>query len=247
MDKLEIKNLHVCVEGKEIIKGLSLEVKKGEIVAIMGPNGSGKSTLSNAIMGNPKYEITRGKILMSRKDITNLKTDERARKGLFLSFQYPEEIPGVTVTNFLRTAINSRRKKPIPLSEYKDLLKKNIKLLDIKPEMLRRYLNEGFSGGEKKKAEILQLAMLRPSFAILDETDSGLDIDALRVVSNGINSLPKKETGKLLITHYKRLLDYVRPDRILILVDGKIVHSGKSELANKLEEKGYDWLKENNS
>jgi len=242
--KLEIKDLHVSIEGKEILKGISLTVNKGEVVAIMGPNGSGKSTLSFTLMGHPKYKVDSGTIFIDGKDITSMKTDERARKGLFLSFQYPEEISGVTVTNFLRTAINSKRSTPIKIPEFKTLLDTNTEKLHIDKLMLRRYLNEGFSGGEKKKMEILQLLMLNPSFAILDETDSGLDIDAMRIVANGINTFSNKENSVLLITHYQRLLDYIKPDKIFILLDGKIVYSGGKELAKELEMKGYDWLKQ---
>lgn len=244
--RLEIKNLHVKVDGKRILKGLNLKMKQGEIVVIMGPNGSGKSTLSYTIMGHPKYIIEKGSILLNGKDIAKLKTDERARKGLFLSFQHPSEISGVSVTNFLRTAVNSQRKKPLPITEFKKLLDENVKKLNINQEMLRRYLNEGFSGGEKKKTEMLQMSMLKPDFAILDETDSGLDIDALKVVANSINDLAKQGKGILLITHYQRLLDYVKPDKIHILMNGKIVLSGGKELAVHLEEKGYDWLRNNN-
>lgn len=244
MKSLEIKDLHVSVDGQKILKGVSLKINLGEIAAIMGPNGSGKSTLSYAIMGHPKYHIDKGKILLEGKDITNLKTDERARKGIFLSFQYPKEVSGVTFINFLRTAINANRKTPISIPEFKKLLDKNVELLKMDKTILRRYLNEGFSGGEKKKAEIMQMSMLEPKYAILDETDSGLDIDALRIVANGINTLAGPKRAILLITHYQRLLDYVKPDKIYILMDGKIVHSGGSELAEHLEEKGYDWLKE---
>lgn len=243
---LEIKNLHVSVEGKKILNGINLTINEGEITAIMGPNGSGKSTLSYTIMGHPKYKVEKGTILLDGKDITNKKTDERARKGLFLSFQYPNEIQGVTMMNFLKTAVNSQRSKPIPFSEFKKLLDKNMRMLKIDQSMLRRYLNEGFSGGEKKKSETLQLAMLKPKYAILDETDSGLDIDALKVVSNGINSVAGPNIGILMITHYKRLLNYVKPNKIYILIGGKIVYSGGKELADHLEEKGYDWLKEDN-
>mgnify|MGYP005838191867 CR=1 FL=1 len=244
MKKLEIKNLHVSVEGEKILKGLTMELKQGEVAAIMGPNGSGKSTLSFAIMGHPKYKIEKGQILLDGEDITEMDTDKKARKGLFLSFQHPAEISGVTVTNFLRTAINAHREEPIPIKEFKKLLDKTVEKLKIDPQMLRRYLNEGFSGGEKKKAEILQLMMLKPLFAILDEPDSGLDIDALRIVAEGINSFSDSETGVLLITHYKRLLNYVHPDKVFIIIDGKIVKSGGKELAEHLEEKGYEWLEE---
>jgi Fe-S cluster assembly ATP-binding protein len=241
-NKLEIKNLHVEVEGKEILKGINLEIKKGEITAIMGPNGSGKSTLSYTIMGHQRYKITKGSILLDGKDLTELKADQRAKAGLFLSFQYPSEISGVKFMNFLRTAINSKREEPIKISEFKELLEKNLKLLKIDKSMISRNLNEGFSGGEKKKAEILQMALLNPTYAILDETDSGLDIDALKIVSKGINALAKNDKGILLITHYQRLLDYVKPDKIYVLMEGKIVLKGTSDLALKLEDKGYDWI-----
>ena len=254
---LTIKNLHVAVEGKEILKGLDLEMARGEIHAIMGPNGSGKSTLANTLMGHPTYEVTAGEIWFKGQNILELSPDERARLGLFLAFQYPSTIPGVSVANFLRTAINARYHQPaqgggngdgtakgISLKEFRELLKENMAMLKIDPEFARRYLNEGFSGGEKKRAEILQMAMLRPEIAILDETDSGLDIDALRIVSEGVNQLMNPNLGVLVITHYQRILNYIKPDIVHILVDGRIVLSGGPELALQLEERGYDWIKE---
>ncbi len=243
---LEVKDLHVSVEGKKILNGINLRIEDGEVIAIMGPNGSGKSTLSYTLMGHPKYKIEKGQILLNGEDLTNAPTDERAKKGLFLSFQYPEEVPGVTTINFLRTAVNAQLDEPMKIPEFRKILNENCELLAIKPEMLRRYLNQGFSGGEKKKMEILQLLMLNPSIAILDETDSGLDIDAMKIVANGINHYSakseNKERGVLLITHYQRLLDYVKPSKIHILMDGQIKYSGGFELAKKLEEKGYDWI-----
>jgi len=244
MHILEINNLHVSVEGKEILKGLDLTIKEGEIHAIMGPNGSGKSTLSNAIMGHPKYVIDRGQIIFDGQDITSMKTNERARLGIFLSFQYPSEIEGVTVSNFLRTSMKSLGKEQ-SIQEFSQSLKGKMALLKFDPAFSRRYLNAGFSGGEKKKSEILQLAMLDPKIAILDETDSGLDIDALRTVAEGINSIARSShMGVLLITHYQRLLKYVKPDSVHIMMDGKIVKSAGHELAEHLEEKGYNWTYE---
>jgi Fe-S cluster assembly ATP-binding protein len=254
---LTIKNLHVAVEGKDILKGLDLEMSKGEIHAIMGPNGSGKSTLANTLMGHPAYEVTAGEVYFKGQNILDLAPDERARLGLFLAFQYPSTVPGVSVANFLRTAINARYPQPDPaagngggkargisLKEFRELLKEKMALLKIDPEFARRYLNEGFSGGEKKRAEILQMAVLRPEIAILDETDSGLDIDALRIVSEGVNQLMSPDLGVLVITHYQRILNYIKPGQVHILVDGRIVLSGGPELALELEERGYDWIKE---
>ena len=241
---LEIQNLHVRTEDKEILKGVNLKVSKGETHALMGPNGSGKSTLANTIMGNPNYEVTEGRILLNGEDVTEADPDERARAGVFMAFQYPATIPGVSVANFLRTAVNARREEPIKVKEFGQTLRANMDLLHIDPDFTKRYLNEGFSGGEKKRAEILQLAMLKPEFAVLDETDSGLDIDALRIVSDGVNALRGPEMGTLIITHYTRILQYVTPDYVHIMLNGRIVREGGSELAGELEEKGYDWIRE---
>lgn len=241
---LEIKNLHAKIEDKEILKGVNLTLKKGEIVAIMGPNGSGKSTLANVIMGHPNYEVTLGNILVDGHDVSEMEVDERAKKGLFLSFQYPSEIPGVTLFNFLRTAINALRKsrdeKPMRVFDFTKLIQEKMKLLKMDEDFTERYLNEGFSGGEKKRAEILQLSLLNPKVAILDETDSGLDIDALRIVAQGVNAYKDAEKSVLLITHYQRILDYITPDRIIIFKDGKVAKEGGPELAKMLEEKGYE-------
>jgi Fe-S cluster assembly ATP-binding protein len=239
-NELVIKDLFVNVEGKEIIKGLSLEVRENEIVALMGPNGSGKSTLANAIMGNLRYQVISGKILYKGKNILNLKVDERANLGLFLSFQYPSEVSGVTLSNFLRTAYNSLNENKISLSDFKKLLDEKMDLLRIDKSFVNRYLNEGFSGGEKKKAEILQLSILNPELAILDETDSGLDVGSLRIVANEINKIKNTEKSILLITHYNRILKYIKPDRIYIMVNGKIVKEGKAELADEIEREGYE-------
>jgi Fe-S cluster assembly ATP-binding protein len=241
---LEIQNLHVRTEEREILHGVDLNVAKGETHALMGPNGSGKSTLANTLMGNPQYEITEGKILLEGEDITEADPDERARAGLFLAFQYPATIPGVSVANFLRMAVNAGREEPIKVKEFGQLLGKHMELLKIDRAFTSRYLNEGFSGGEKKRAEILQLAMLSPSYAVLDETDSGLDIDALRIVADGVNAMREPERGFLIITHYTRILSYVRPDFVHIMLDGKIVRDGGAELADQLEEKGYEWVRE---
>ncbi len=242
---LEVKDLHVEIEGKEILKGVNLEVRKGEVVALMGPNGAGKSSLGYTIMGHPNYKITAGQIMFKGEDITKLPPNERARKGLFLSFQYPSEVPGVSMANFLRTAINSRRdkKNPIPVGEFIKQLRETMKALKIDESFMHRYLNEGFSGGEKKRAEILQMAMLRPEMAILDETDSGLDVDSLKVVAEGINRLLNPETGVLLITHYQRILDYVKPKKVYIMMTGKIVKSGGAELVHQIESNGYESIK----
>ncbi|TSE09341.1 MULTISPECIES: Fe-S cluster assembly ATPase SufC [Aquimarina] len=245
---LKIKDLHASVEGKEILKGLNLDVKAGEIHAIMGPNGAGKSTLANIVAGKEEYEVTGGEILLEGEDIDELAAEERAHNGVFLSFQYPVEIPGVTVTNFMKTAINETRKaQGLEEMPAKDMLKKireKSELLEIDRKFLSRSLNEGFSGGEKKRNEIFQMAMMEPKLAILDETDSGLDIDALRIVANGVNKLKSPENAIVVITHYQRLLDYIVPDFVHVLYDGKIVKSGTKELALELEEKGYDWIKE---
>ena len=245
---LQIKNLHAGVENKELLKGVNLEVKAGEIHAIMGPNGSGKSTLSAVISGNENFEVSQGSVTFLNEDISELDPEERAHKGVFLSFQYPVEIPGVSVTNFIKTAINENRKakglKDMPASEMLKLIKSKADLLEIDRKFLSRSLNEGFSGGEKKRNEIFQMAMLDPKLAILDETDSGLDIDALKIVANGVNKLKSKDNAVIIITHYQRLLDYIIPDFVHVLIDGKIVKSGTKELAYELEEKGYDWIKE---
>jgi Fe-S cluster assembly ATP-binding protein len=241
---LEIQNLHVRTEEREILKGVDLKVERGETHALMGPNGSGKSTLANTLMGNPTYEVTEGKILLDGEDLTEADPDERARAGLFLAFQYPATIPGVSVANFLRMAVNARREENIKVKEFGQVLGKNMELLKIDRAFTSRYLNEGFSGGEKKRAEILQLAMLAPDFAVLDETDSGLDIDALRIVSDGVNAMRGDERGFLIITHYTRILSYVKPDFVHIMLDGQIVREGGSELAAELEEKGYEFVRE---
>jgi Fe-S cluster assembly ATP-binding protein len=241
---LEIQNLHVRTEEREILHGVDLKLDKGETHALMGPNGSGKSTLANTLMGNPVYEVTEGKILLDGEDITEADPDERARAGLFMAFQYPATIPGVSVANFMRMAVNAGREEPIKVKEFGQLMGKHMELLKINREFTSRYLNEGFSGGEKKRAEILQLAMLQPAYAVLDETDSGLDIDALRIVSAGVNAMRGPERGFLIITHYTRILGYVKPDFVHIMLDGKIVREGGSELAGELEEKGYEWVRE---
>jgi Fe-S cluster assembly ATP-binding protein len=246
---LEVRNLQVEVEGKPILKGVNLTVSKGEVHALMGPNGSGKSTLANALMGHPKYEITGGEILYQGQSVLEMPPDERARKGLFLAFQYPTAIPGVSVANFLRTALQARRKelgeeKPMPPKEFRALVKEKMALLKMDEAFAGRYLNDGFSGGEKKRAEILQLAVLRPEIAVLDETDSGLDIDALRIVSEGVNAVAGPEVGILLITHYQRILNYIKPHFVHVLVDGRIVKSGGPDLARELEAQGYEWVRE---
>jgi Fe-S cluster assembly ATP-binding protein len=248
MAQLEIRNLHVALEdGTEIVKGVDLEVDLGQKHAIMGPNGSGKSTLAYALMGHPAYEVTEGQILFDGEDLTQLGADERAQRGLFLAFQYPHAIPGVTVTSFLRSAINANRKAasggeedPVPIPEFRTNLLAAMEELKVPRELASRYLNDGFSGGEKKRVEILQMAMLKPKIAVLDETDSGLDIDALRIVANGVNKLVGPETGALVITHYQRILDYVTPDFVHVFVDGRIVAEGGPELAHKLEAEGYE-------
>ena len=248
MAVLEIKDLHVQREGKEILKGVNLKTGPGEVHAIMGPNGSGKSTLSSVIAGNEDYEMTQGKILLKGKDLSELDAEERAHEGIFLSFQYPVEIPGVSVTNFIKTAINANRKaqglEDMPASELLKKIREKAQLLEIDSKFLSRSLNEGFSGGEKKRNEIFQMAMLEPALAILDETDSGLDIDALKIVANGVNKLRSKDNAVIVITHYQRLLDYIVPDFVHVLFDGKIVKSGTKDLAHELEAKGYDWIKE---
>ncbi|MES2578888.1 MAG: Fe-S cluster assembly ATPase SufC, partial [Bacteroidota bacterium] len=243
-----IKNLHASIGDKEILKGINLEVKAGEIHAIMGPNGAGKSTLASIIAGNENYEVTEGEISLDGEDLSELAPEERAHKGVFLSFQYPVEIPGVSVTNFMRTAINETRKangqEEMPANEMLKVIREKSELLEIDRKFLSRSLNEGFSGGEKKRNEIFQMAMLEPKLAILDETDSGLDIDALRIVANGVNKLKSDKNAIVVITHYQRLLDYIVPDFVHVLYNGKIVKSGGKELAHELEEKGYDWIKQ---
>src|SRR5690554_4234098 len=245
---LKIKNLHASVENKAILKGINLEINPGEVHAIMGPNGSGKSTLASVIAGKEEYDVTEGEILLFDENIDELGPDERAHKGIFLSFQYPVEIPGVSVTNFIKTAINETRKakglEDMPANEMLKLIREKSELLEIDRKFLSRSLNEGFSGGEKKRNEIFQMAMLEPKLAILDETDSGLDIDALRIVANGVNKLKSKDNAVIVITHYQRLLDYIQPDFVHVLSDGKIIKTGGKDLALELEEKGYDWIKE---
>ena len=245
---LEIKNLHAKVEEKDILKGINLEIKPGEIHAIMGPNGSGKSTLASVITGKEEYEMTDGQILFENENLEDVSPEERAHKGIFMSFQYPIEIPGVTTTNFIKTAINETRKaqgeKEMSAKDMLKKLREKCDLLDIDQKFLSRSINDGFSGGEKKRNEIFQMAMLEPKLAILDETDSGLDIDALKIVANGVNKLKSKDNAVLVITHYQRLLDHIVPDFVHVLFDGKIVKSGGKELAFELEEKGYDWIKE---
>ena len=236
---LIINDLHVSVEGKEIVKGINLEIKKGEIVALMGPNGSGKSSLANVIMGNPNYKVSKGEILYKDKKVLDLKVNERAKLGIFLSFQYPYEIPGLTVSNFLRTAYNSLHDKKISVIEFKKLLEDRMNLLKMDKSFVNRYLNEGFSGGEKKRMEILQMSVLNPELAILDETDSGTDIDSLKIIAEGINKLKTKEKSILLITHYNRILQYIKPDKVYVMVDGKIVDTGDFKLANEIEANGY--------
>ncbi|MDA8889603.1 MAG: Fe-S cluster assembly ATPase SufC [Cyclobacteriaceae bacterium] len=244
---ISIKNLHANIEGKEILKGINLEVKAGEVHAIMGPNGSGKSTLASVLAGRDGYEITEGSIVFENKNLLDLEAEERAREGIFLAFQYPVEIPGVSTTNFLKTAMNQirqhRGEKILDAVAFLKLMKAKMKLVEIDQALLSRSLNEGFSGGEKKRNEIFQMAMLEPKLAILDETDSGLDIDALRIVAHGVNSLKSKDNASILITHYQRLLDYIVPDFVHVLFNGKIVKTGDKSLAVELEEKGYDWIK----
>lgn len=246
---LQIKNLHATVEDKEILKGINLEIKEGEIHAIMGPNGSGKSTLASVLTGNPKFEVTKGSVLFKGKELLDMDPHERANEGLFLSFQYPVEIPGVSMVNFMRSALNEKRKyngeAPIPASDFLKLMKEKRELLNISSQLASRSVNEGFSGGEKKRNEIFQMAMLDPTLAILDETDSGLDIDALRIVAEGVNKLHNTDKASIVITHYQRLLEYIKPDVVHVLHDGKIIKTGGPELALELEEKGYDWIIKN--
>lgn len=238
----EFTDVHVEVEGKEVVKGVSLVVYPGEIHAIMGPNGSGKSSLSNALMGHPNYKITAGKAFLNGADLTEMSADERSRAGLFLAFQYPLAIPGVTVANFLRAALKAQRGPEADMADFRKLLKAEMEALSIDPVFATRYLNDGFSGGEKKRIEILQMSVLNPKMALLDETDSGLDIDALKTVATGINRFHKMTTGLLLVTHYQRLLNYVRPHHVHVMMNGRFVKSGGPELALKLEEAGYDWV-----
>jgi Fe-S cluster assembly ATP-binding protein len=250
MSQLEISDLHVAIEGKEILQGVDLVAKQGEIHAIMGPNGTGKSTLAYTLMGHPAYTATQGTVRFKGQDVLDLKPDERSRLGIFLAFQYPVAIPGVTVANFLRTALNARRRvenkddKGMPIPEFRKMLTAQMEMLKMDPAIAGRYLNDGFSGGEKKRAEILQMATLQPEIAILDETDSGLDIDALRVVSDGVNALAGPNMGVIVITHYQRLLNYIKPHHVHVMMDGRIVESGGPDLAMSLEEHGYDWIRE---
>ena len=245
---LKIENLHASIGDKEILKGINLTVGKGEVHAIMGPNGSGKSTLSSVLVGHPTYEVTEGSVTFEGEDILELEPEERAHRGLFLSFQYPVEIPGVSMVNFMRAALNERRKAagldPLPAAEFLKLMKQKRELVELDNKLASRSVNEGFSGGEKKRNEIFQMAMLEPKLAILDETDSGLDIDALRIVAKGVNELRSPENSTIVLTHYQRLLDYIRPDFVHVLYKGRIVRSGGPELALELEERGYDWIKE---
>ncbi len=245
---LSIRNLHASIEGTPILRGINLEVKAGEIHAIMGPNGSGKSTLASVLAGREEYEVTEGEVIFKGKNLLDLSPEVRAREGVFLAFQYPVEIPGVSSTNFLRTAVNQvreyRGQDPLDAVKFLTLMKEKMKLVEIEQKLLSRSLNEGFSGGEKKRNEIFQMAMLEPTLSILDETDSGLDIDALRIVSNGVNQLRSDKTATIVVTHYQRLLDYIVPDFVHVLYNGRIVKSGTKELAMELEEKGYDWIKD---
>lgn len=245
---LEIKNLHASIDGKEILKGINLSVKKGEVHAIMGPNGSGKSTLSSVLVGNPLFEVTEGEVTYEGKDLLALAPEERSCEGLFLSFQYPVEIPGVSMMNFMRTALNEHKKyqglPPISASDFLKMVREKREIVELDSKLVNRSVNEGFSGGEKKRNEIFQMAMLEPKLAILDETDSGLDIDAIRIVSQGVNALRSADNSTIVITHYQRLLNYIKPDIVHILYKGRIVKTGGPELALVLEEKGYDWIKE---
>jgi Fe-S cluster assembly ATP-binding protein len=237
-----IEDLHASIEGKEIVKGVSLAIDRGEKVALMGPNGSGKSSLAGALMGHPSIQVTSGRVFLEGEEITELPADERARRGLFLAFQYPVAIPGVSVANFLRAAVTARRGQDVPIREFRQELLAAMKALEVDPSFAGRYLNDGFSGGEKKRIEILQMSLLKPRLAMLDETDSGLDIDALRVVSEGVNRAATRETACLVVTHYQRLLNYIKPDRVHVLMEGRIVRDGGPELALALEERGYEWI-----
>ncbi len=244
---LEIKNLHASINGKEILKGINLTVKTGEVHAIMGPNGSGKSTLSNVLVGHPAYEVTKGSVTFNGKDLLAMSPEDRSHEGLFLSFQYPVEIPGVSMVNFMRTAVNEKRKylglEPLSAGEFLKLMREKRAVVELDNKLANRSVNEGFSGGEKKRNEIFQMAMLEPKLSILDETDSGLDIDALRIVAEGVNKLKTPETSCIVITHYQRLLDYIKPDIVHVLYKGRIVKTAGPELALELEERGYDWIK----
>lgn len=245
---LEIKNLHATVGGKEILKGVNLTINDGEIHALMGTNGAGKSTLGNVIVGNPAYEVTEGSITFNGQNLLDMNTEERARAGIFLSFQQPIEIPGVSMTNFMRAAVNARReylgKDPLKSTDFLKIMREKRKLVEIDQKLMNRSVNEGFSGGERKRNEIFQMAMLEPTFCILDETDSGLDVDALRIVAEGFNKLRTPETSAIVITHYQRLLDYITPDFVHVLIDGRIVKTGDASLAQKIEDNGFDWIKE---
>ena len=245
---LEVKNLHATIDGKEILRGIDLTIRDGEIHAIMGPNGSGKSTLSAVLTGNPLYTVTEGEAIFNGKNLLDMKPEDRAREGLFLSFQYPVEIPGVSMTNFMRAAVNAKREyqglEPLNVSDFMKLMREKRQIVELDSKLARRSVNEGFSGGEKKRNEIFQMAMLEPRFSILDETDSGLDVDALRIVAEGFNKLRRPETSAMVITHYQRLLDYLRPDIIHVLIDGRIIKTAGPELALEIEEKGFDWIKE---
>ena len=245
---LEIKDLHASINGKEILKGIDLTIRDGEVHAVMGTNGAGKSTLSHVIVGNPAYEVTEGEIIFNGKNLLEMNTEERALEGIFLSFQQPVEIPGVSMTHFMRAALNARRRheglEPLPAGEFLKLMREKRKIVELDSKLANRSVNEGFSGGEKKRNEIFQMAMLEPRFSILDETDSGLDVDALRIVAEGFNKLRRPETSAMVITHYQRLLDYLRPDIIHVLIDGRIIKTAGPELALEIEEKGFDWIKE---
>ena len=245
---LEIKNLHAKAGDKEILKGVNLTINDGEIHALMGTNGAGKSTLSNVIVGNPAYEVTEGEILFNGQDLLEMSADERANAGIFMSFQMPVEIPGVSMTNFMKAAVNARRKaqglEPMKATDFIKLMKEKRQLVEIDQKLMSRSVNEGFSGGEKKRNEIFQMAMLEPTFCILDETDSGLDVDALRIVATGFNKLRTEKTSAIVITHYQRLLDYIKPDIVHVLIDGRIVKTGVPDLAQKIEDEGFDWIKE---
>ncbi|MCM1312617.1 MAG: Fe-S cluster assembly ATPase SufC [Bacteroides sp.] len=245
---LEVRNLHACINGKEILKGVNLTIRDGEIHALMGTNGAGKSTLSNVIVGHPAYEVTEGSITFNGKNLLEMKPEERAHAGIFLSFQQPVEIPGVSMVNFMRAAVNARQKavgeEPMKSTDFLKLMREKRKFVDIDNKLINRSVNEGFSGGEKKRNEIFQMAMLEPKFCILDETDSGLDVDALRIVAEGFNKLRKEDTSAMVITHYQRLLDYIRPDIVHVLLDGRIVKTGGAELALEIENRGFDWIKD---